>query len=396
MKRAPTRMRQPESRAVAIRATDRLHPAMAAVAVCAMTLLCGCGQEPTPREVLLPSEPLEGYAYTAVLVTRHPLWGALERLEEALEELADDEWEPVLKPRDRRFERVAFLESYALADPEERFAALRSAWRARYPAVQYDRDRLSADLLARIAWEQDRAERMVARRIAVAQATESRRLARLRTRLVQSQQERLTNLGIDTQIRDSERATAAERERQRVWEVIEAEVEAERRAGQEMLAQLEAELREEAEARLREARERADVVAAGRQTRMDRAGADLYAEMIEAAQRPWPDTGRGSASATAEADEANLRLDLSDASREQAEEARREKAELQRERLLQALGRLRAQLKSGTENAATVVAYRRGINLHLLPGGPARGENYTGLISEELEEFWRFGRDQRS
>lgn len=389
-------MPQAERRTAATRVMGRLPSAAAAVVICAMVLLPGCGQETGPREVLLPAEPVEGYAYTAVLVTRHPLWGALERLEQALDELAADEWEPVLKPLDRRFEQVLFLESYALADPQDRLAVLESAWRAQYPAVHYDRDRLSADLLARIDWERNRAERMIARRMSAVRAQESRRLAGLQARLVQKYQERLTNLAIDTQMRDAERATAAERERQRIWELIEAEIDAERRAGQQIIVELEAQLREEVEVRLREAHDRVDRQVGRRATVMDRAGADLYAEMLEALQRPWPDTGTGSASAGAEADEANLMLEVADSSREQAEQARRDKAELQRERLLQALGRLRAQLKSGTESAARVVAYRRGINLHLLPGEAPRGENYTGVIAEELEQFWRFGEDQRS
>ena len=352
--------------------------------------------EPVVRDPLVPGELVDGYAYTAVLATRHPLWGALVRLEQALEELADYQWAPMPDPRDRRFEQVVFFESYALADPQDRLDALRNVWRAQYPPVVLDPAELAADQTTRIAWERDRAEESIQRRMASAEAQESRRLALLRARLVRYYQERLTNLAIDMQIRDTEAAAAAEREREQVWAVIEAEIETARRSGREMLAALEEELRSDAEQRIRRARERAEAVMAERQTEMAQAGADLYAEMIEVVQQPWPDTGEGTATATIEADEANLLLDVAGDLRDQAEAARLEKLELQRERMLQSLGRLRAQLKSGTESAAAVVAYRRGINLHLLPGEPARGNDYTGVVAEELEEFWTFGGDQRS
>jgi hypothetical protein len=317
-------------------------------------------------------------------------------MEQALYGLSDDGWEPVLQPRERRFEQVIFLESYALADPEERLSVLRGDWRARYPAIELDYDDLSADLLARIGWERDRAEEMVRRRLARAEAEESARLAALRTQMVRYYQERLTNLRIDSQIRDAETASAAERERERIWELIEAEMEAERLAGRELLAEMEAGLRAEAQRRVEAARARADETLADREQQMRRAGEDLYAEMIEAMGSPWPDTGEGRASAEADAGEANVRLDAMESLRGEAEQARLQKIELQRSRMLRDLGRLRAQLKSGTETAASIVAYRRGIDLHLLPGAAARGDDYTGTIAEALEKFWRVGDDQRS
>lgn len=382
-------------RTVTARATIELRPAGIAVALCAV-LISGCGPETGPREPVLPAEQVDGYAYTAPLVARHPLWRALERMEQALYELSDDGWVPALQPRERRFEQVIFLESYAFADPEERLSVLRGNWRARYPAIELDYDDLSADLLARIGWERDRAEEMVRRRLARAEAEESARLAGLRAQMVRQYQERLTNLRIDSQIRDAETASAAERERERVWELIEAQMEAERIAGRELLEEMEAQLRAEAQRRVEAARARADAILTEREQLMRQAGEDLYAEMIEAMESPWPDTGEGTVSAEADAAEANVRLDAMQSLRLQAEQARQEKIELQRSRMLRDLARLRAQLKSGTETAALVVAYRRGINLHLLPGAAARGDDYTRIIAEELEEFWRVGEDQRS
>ena len=363
---------------------------IALAAICVVTLLSGCPEAP-PREVLRRDEPVSGYAYTAVLAARHPLWEALVRLEEALAELAEDEWTPVLEPRERRFERVVLLESYAFADPEERIDALLTSWRAQYPQIVPDREELRTDLVARIDWEESRAAAMVRRRMAAAEAEESRRLAQIRARLVRYHQERLTNLAIDAEIRDSETAAAAEQERQRVWDSIEWEMEAERQLGREKLAALEEEISAEAEERIQRARDRAEAVLAEREAEISQVGADLYDEMVEAMQAPWPDTGEGSAAATAEPDEANVRLDAAEATRERAELARTDKAALQRERLLQSIGRLRTQIKTGTEQAARVVAYRRGIDLQLLPGEAAHGQDFTSAIAEDLEEFWRFG-----
>lgn len=358
-------------------------------------VLAGCGHEPVERTGTVPDEIVDGYAYTAVLVSRHPLWGALRDLEAALVELDADEWEPVLPPIDDRFVEIAFIESYALGDAGPRMAALRGGWRDAYPPLLLPTEGLGQDLRARIDWEQRQADQMIARQMAQARSAESRRLAQLRVRLVEQYQERLTNLSIQATIREGEAAERARAQRDQVWEIIEAEVEATREACEERLGELEARLRRQAAARVEEARVRAKAVAEDRAVQMRGAGAGLYEEMIGRMERPWPqpEGDEAIASAQMQAEPANRRLEQIDLSREAAEAARREKAGEQRERMAASLGRLRSTVAAGTETAAKVVAYRNGIRLETLPGGRPQGRDVTDLIAGELEDFWKVGRE---
>jgi hypothetical protein len=233
--------------------------------------------------------------------------------------------------------------------------------------------------------------------MARARSAESRRLAQLRARLVEKYQERLTNLSIQATIRDDE-AAAAERERERVWQVIEAEIDAARQACQEQLDEMEARLREEADERVARARQRAEVASAEREATMRSAGGQLYDDMTAQMQQPWPEPATEQTTATAEvgAGPANQRLGEMTGTREAAESARQQAIARQRERMQRALGRLRAQIKASTETAAKVVAYRNGIRLKTLPGERREGRDVTQLVADELEDFWTVAGEQRS
>ncbi|MFW6437479.1 MAG: hypothetical protein ACOCZ7_00580, partial [Armatimonadota bacterium] len=348
-------------------------------------------EEPVEREIMPPpTEIAEGYAYTAMLVSRHPLWDALRDLEDAVDELDGADWDPTLPPVEGRFQDVAFIESYALDDLEPQMTSRRADWRASYPPLLLPPDRLAEDLEARIAWDAEQAERMVQRRMARARSAESRRLAQLRVELVEKYQERLTNLGIQAAIRQDEAGEAAEVERERVRQVIEAEIEATREACEEQLARHEAQLRAEAAERVAEARERAREISAEREATMEDAGAAMYDRMIAEMQEPWPQPSAEAeaASAAMEADPANVRLAEIATSREAAEAAREQKIAEQRERLREALGRMRSQVRASTEVAAKVVAYRNGVRLQTIPGDRRVGDDVTGMVAEELEDFW--------
>jgi hypothetical protein len=368
-----------------------------------LALLWGRDQAPSAEPSVAAREPgaemVDGYAYTAMLVSRHPLWPALRDLEDALAELDDDQWDPVLAPIDQRFADIAFIESYALADAEPRMTALRRDWRADYPPLLLPTDGLAEDLEARIEWEREQADRMVERRLAEARSAQSRQLAQLRARLVEKYQERLTNLSIEATIREDDAARAAARKkREQVWQLIEAEIKATREACEDQIAELEAELRARADERVAEARLRAQDASAQREETMRAAGVELYDEMIDQMQQPWrqPDAEQTSAEAEMGAGPANARLDEIGATREAAEAARQAKIEEQRERMRAALGRLRAKIQAGTETAAKVVAYRNGIRLQAIPGGTRQGTDVTDVIADELETFWTVGGGQRS
>ncbi len=357
--------------------------------------ITGCGPHGgTARRSV--AEPREGYAYTAVLMARHPLYRAIAELERALEELGDDEWDPVLEPLDDRFEQIVFLESLAFADPTDRLITLHEQWRGAYPDLAVEPGAFSPDVQTRIEWERRRAQRVIAEQMAGAEAAEGRRLARMRAALVARYQERLVNLRIDANLGGEDEAQAAQAEEQRIWEAIDAELAAERQAGRELLAEMARRLRREAEIRIMSAQERADALASGRRDEVQRVGADLYAQMAEELSGPWEGEPPGEVGAVADVSEPNVRLEMAESMRARAEQVRRETAEQQRRRLLRALGRLRARVKSGTETAALVVAHRDGIELQLLPGGSARGENMTGSIAAKLEQFWSDADGRRS
>ncbi|MGD9497208.1 MAG: hypothetical protein AB7Y46_12995 [Armatimonadota bacterium] len=356
--------------------------------------LAGCGAK-RPASEWRPHEPREAYAYTAVLMARHPLYRALGHLEAALDDLGEEEWEPVLEPIDERFEQMAFLESSALGDPAEHLRVLDRQWQARYPDLALEPGALGRDLRARVDWEQRRARSVVSAHLARERAAESRRIAQMRAELVRQYQERITNLRIRAELGDQARAQRARSELEQVWAVIDAQVAAEEAAGQELLAQLEAELESEARGRIEAVRGRADELTASRRAEMSSAGGELYAQMLAEMAAPWPAAPEGGEVAV-QAEAPNARLIEAEGLREQAGGARDEAMREQRVRLLRAIGALRARLKSGTETAARVVAYRDGIRLRLVPGEPAGGENLTGSMAERLEAFWRQAEEQRS
>lgn len=340
---------------------------------------------PRERAVVQPKERAEGYAYTAVLMSKHPLSPALAELELALDQLREDEWEPVLEPIDDRFADLALLESFALADPQERLAQLTQDWRRGYETAQVRPEGTEADLRARIDWERRQARRRVQERMRQARAMEARQLAKLRASLVRKYEERLTNLGI--QIEMGENAEAAEAERQDVWDTIEARVQQQGKVAEQTLAELERQLETEAEQRIAEAEARAEETMLARAGEMQQAGEQMYGRMADQMSLDWPQPP-ADVQVTIAPGEANERLAEAEVSREQAMAARRDAAARQRERLLRAINSLRRQIKRSTEAAAKVVAYRDGIDLQLLPGGTARGRNMTQSIGERLEAFW--------
>ncbi|GEM_PF-6308682 len=364
------------------------------VAISLALSLAGCARVKSP--VPLPDEPVDGYAWTAMLVSRHPLWGALRNLERAQQELGAAGWEPALEPANRWFADLTFAGSFALPDPGARLARLNEDWRADYPPLLLPRDGLSQDLQARIDWEREQAERVVRTRLAEAESVESRKLARMRAELVQYYQERLTNLSIDSTIGTAQRAAEAEAEAQRIWAIIEAEIEAARRRGEDDVTTLEAELRQEAAERVQRARQRAEEISAERRETMRAAGADLYDRMIAEMQQSWPTADGGEVSAEVEADTGNSRLEEMGASYASAEAARQAKVAEQQAEMAQAIARLRAQITEGTESAAQVVAYRNGIALQVIPGGTRRGSDVTQFIADKLEDFWAVSGSKRS
>lgn len=356
---------------------------------CAL-LAGGCGQREA-RVLRTVLKPGPGYAYTAVLMGAHPLYETLARLELASELLGreDSELDPTLLGPP--LEPVTLVETLAYG-PEQDSLALRQQWWA----DQYNRqwaigEQLPRDLWAGLEWEREDAERQVQARMAVAEAELSRKMARLRARLVREQQERLNNLGLDLSRSESDVQRAAELERDRIWRSIERQIELARRAGEQELAALRADLEAEAAQRVARAQQRAEDIARERREQMASAGDVLHDEMAGEIETDTVST-LPAQSAQVDPSQANRQLAAGAEDWAKSERAWQQSVEQQRRELLRAEARLRNRLKQDTELWAMVVARRHDIDLQLLPGGRAQGRDVTASLAAELAQVWRSGR----
>jgi len=356
--------------------------------VCAFVGLAavGCGQRQA-RVHRIPQTVEPGYAYTAVLMASHPMYPTLTRLELAASALSEDDTSSLAGLMSRRIEPLTLTEMLGpTADPAA-LAGRQRWWQKRYEAVAGLESELPKDLWAGLEWEREQAAKQVDEQMAEADATLSRRLARVRASRVRQMQETLNNTGLDLTGREADVLEAAEAERQRIWDAINEQVEAEREAGSAELAQLRVALEAEARARVAEARLAAEVVAAARAEEMGTSGQELRDEM---AGEMGPGTGEApaGASTSSEPTDANDRLALGRLEIEAAEQARREVIVRQGREILAARARLTTKLLRDTETWAVAAARRQGIDLRLLPGGERSGKDVTGSIAAELERGW--------
>lgn len=352
------------------------------------SLTVGCGER-KPHSAREPLQPGRGYAYTAVLMSAHPQYRALARLDMAANQLDEAEMELPLSLMGRRMSPVTLTETLAYGADPARLAQWRQWWEARYTEADELADgELPRDLWAGLEWEREQSRKQVDRRMATADMELSRRLAKVRAGLVRQMQERLNNLELDLTGRESDVLEAAAEERKRIWESIDRQVELARESGDEDLIQLRAQLEAEAAARAAEARREAEETARVRAEQVARAGETLHSEMageLEALQWHNP----AAAELVSEPSEANRRQASAEHTVEQAQATRREALEWQRTQLRAAAARLRMKLKRETEVWAIAVARRNDIQLQLLPGGRAEGRDMTQPIAAELEMVWR-------
>jgi len=364
-----------------------------AVGLVAIVLLAaaGCGEREA-REPRQPIAPGPGYAYTAVLMAAHPLYGALARLELASARLGDDEMGLAGGLMGSEFETVTLTETLAYGPNLDSLLQRQGWWAEQYRRHHGLVEELPRDLWARLEWEREDAQRQVERRMREAGAELTRELARLRARLVREQQERLNNLGLDLAGRESDVLRAAEEEQARIWAVIERQVELAREAGERDLSELRRELEDQADARVARAREQAEETARERREQMAMAGEELHDEMgaemdaVVVADLPAQEMSY-------DPSPANRQLAAGERSWAEAGAAREEVVDRQRRRLLAAQARLRVALKEDTELWALAVARRHDVQLQLLPGGSRVGNDITSSIAGELSRVWRSGLD---
>ena len=346
----------------------------------------GCGRQGTVVD-RAPIKPGSGYAYTAVLMATHPLYETLARLEMAAETLGEDQTPTALGLLGPALEPVTLTEAAVYSPDPAALQSWESWWREQYTGSLDRGEGLPRDLLAGLEWEREQARQQVDQSMLEAEAQLTRRLARLRARLVKEQQERLNNLELDLSSPESAVLEAAQAERQRIWDAIELRLALERERGEGDLAELRRRLEAEAGDRVAAARARAEERVQMRAEQMATAGVELHDEMGgEIGDLSWGTLAPQALSVGAE--QANARLGEGEQSREAAEQARSAALQRQRMQLLVAEARLRNRLKSDTEIWATAVARRYDVQLQLIPGGRRDGRDMTGTIAVELRRVW--------
>ncbi len=355
--------------------------------------LVGCGER-EPDSTREPLQPGRGYAYTAVLMSAHPQYQALARLDMAAIQLDQaDEIELPFSLMGRRLPPVTLTETLAYGANPTRLAQWRQWWEERYTEADELADGdLPRDLWAGLEWEREQGRKQVNQRMATAEMGLSRHLAKVRAGLVRQMQERLNNLELDLSGRESDVLKAAGEERARIWESINRQVELERESGEGDLVKLRAQLEAEAAGRVDEARRAAEETARERAEQVARAGETLHSEMageLEASQWQNP----VAAELAADPSEANRRLTSGEDTIGRALATRRDVLERQRMQVRAAAARLRIKLKRETEVWAIAVARRNDVQLQLLPGGRSEGRDMTDAIAAELESVWRGTRD---
>ncbi len=358
--------------------------------VCA--LVAGCDKR-EPNATREPLQPGRGYAYTAVLMSAHPQYRALARLDMAATGLDQAEMQLPLGLMGRRASPVTLTETLAYGADPARLAQWRQWWEDRYTQADELADGdLPRDLWAGLEWERDQARQQVAERMATADMELSRHLAKVRAGLVRQMQERLNNLELDLTGRESDVLKAAAEERERIWASINHQVELAREAGEGDMARLRTQLEAEATQRAGEARREAEETARARAEQVASAGETLHSEMageLEASQWQIP----AAAELTSAPSEANRRLASGEDTIQRALATRSDVVDRQRMQIRAAAARLRTKLKRETEVWAVAVARRNDVQLQLLPGGRSEGSDMTNAIAAELELVWRGERD---
>ena len=111
---------------------------------------CRESEARAPGEVI---EPGPGYAYTAVLMTAHPLYETLARLEQASEQLGDDDADLMATLTLGRFQPVTLTETLAYGPDLDSLAQRQEWWGEQYRRRYGIAEGLPRDLWAGLEWE---------------------------------------------------------------------------------------------------------------------------------------------------------------------------------------------------------------------------------------------------
>jgi hypothetical protein len=203
-----------------------------------LVLLSGCGRRSAPAASFLVSAR-RVHAYVAPLLSEHPLYPQLQRLEQELVWLRRSPATPAVSPVFLELGELFLPGPEPPAFPLTRFAEHRRQWQlSLLPEESVISTALAADLKAEVQWQQRQARRWADQELAEVTAREDATVAEARAAAVRERQEALNNAGLDLTLADREAYAAARAERQRLWQEIDiAEAQARSHAEERIAAE---------------------------------------------------------------------------------------------------------------------------------------------------------------
>jgi len=330
--------------------------------------------------------------YVARLLSEHPLWDQVRRLDQEIASLRQSPVAPVAPP--------VFLElgELFLPGPEpprfplDRFQTERRRWELTLlPDRPAETRELAPDLAAELARERRTIELRARRELAEATSREQERVAERRAEAVRARQEAFNNAGLDLTARGREAIAAAQRTREALWAEIEQETSQAQAQAQARLAEVRRQIAHETEQRVASAtadawgrmQKRAEMAAnSGSETRhhMSKGVTPLEPlEMAEGAQwRPSYVPGE------------QLQPTIGPMAI-----AERRTREAQAARLSVARAQLLQQAYDGVARAVLRIGGAHNWDIQLPPDEPAVGSDMTEQVRSELRRMFHPERSQQ-
>ena len=369
-------------------------PAVILPALCLLLAACGPQKVATPAPSPL-SNPLEGHVYLAQLMSAHPLYPAAQRLAAEIGRLGRTPAPAVTAEVGERWTTPLFLGPPPLAFPQDAFLRDWQTWQTGLviPAPP-ETAGLPPDLEAARDWRYRQIDLEQARKLAEARATESRRLAQFRDKLVRDRLEELTNAGLDLKVPPAEAPQREEETRRRIWDEIEAAVAREQaESAEKRLPAVQAQL--DAETARRKAEVDAEVQAEAR-ARRESALPTLVEPRQEMEQRVKrfanpPSTGGQPTQLPGMAPTATD-LRAAEQARDQALAEYERTRQRQLQRLEESQAALIRSILADVRLAAMRAAFEDNLRLNLVPPGSPRGADLTDQVRRRVELIWS-GRD---
>lgn len=197
----------------------------------------GCGRRTGPAAAPLPA-PRTGFVYVAQLMSEHPLYPQLRRLDEEIASLRRSAVSPGITAPDLRLPDLVLGAPEAPAFPLPEFAQRRSDWEQGPSLIELPASTpLAPDIAAELAWSRSQLRAKMQQQLDEVRSDEDSRLSELRAQAIRERQEQFNNAELDLNVADKDAAAAADATRKRLWQEVEDYVTRERTAAEQRLAQ---------------------------------------------------------------------------------------------------------------------------------------------------------------